>query len=196
LFTGIGGQGVQIASKALATAAVAEGRHVMLVPRYGGGMRGGMTNAEVTIGDRPLRALPVASSAWSAYVMDPSFWSTIAPKLRPGALLVVNSSLVTKRLDLPGATQVDVAATDVASDLGSPMSAGFVLLGAYVALTGLVELDQAVAAMRALIPAYRTQHIEANERALRAGAETVPALGAPAWTSGAVTADAPSEAAV
>jgi 2-oxoglutarate ferredoxin oxidoreductase subunit gamma len=196
LFTGVGGQGVQIASKALATAAVAEGRHVMLVPRYGGGMRGGMTNAEITIGDRPLRALPVASAAWSAYVMDPAFWSTIAPKLRAEALVVVNASLVTKDLGLPGATRVDVAAMDVASDLGSPMSAGFVLLGAFVALTGLVALDQVVAAMRALIPAYRTQHIEANERALRAGAETVPALGVPAWTDGAAAADTPSEAGV
>ena len=67
MFTGVGGQGVQIASKALATAAIDEGRQVMLVPRYGGGMRGGMTNAEVTIGDAPLRALPVATAAlWVA----------------------------------------------------------------------------------------------------------------------------------
>jgi hypothetical protein len=50
-----------------------------------------------------------------------------------------------------------------------------------VAVTGLVSLDSAIVAMRELVPAYRTQHLEANGRALRAGAAAVPALAAPAW---------------
>jgi 2-oxoacid:acceptor oxidoreductase gamma subunit (pyruvate/2-ketoisovalerate family) len=188
LFTGVGGQGVQIASKTLATAAIAEGRQVMLVPRYGGGMRGGMTNAEVTIGDRALRALPVATSAWSAYVMDPTFWSTIRPNLADGAVVVVNSSLFTGTVDVPGAKVFEVAASDIAAELGNPMTAGFVLLGAFVAVTGLVSLDSAIVAMRELVPAYRTQHLEANGRALRAGAALLPDLAEPAWVSDAAVA--------
>jgi 2-oxoglutarate ferredoxin oxidoreductase subunit gamma len=181
LFTGVGGQGVQIASKALATAAIDEGRQVMLVPRYGGGMRGGMTNAEVTVGDQALRALPVATAAWSAYVMDPSYWSTIRPNLAEGAVVVVNSSLFTEPVDVPGARVFEVPASDVAAELSSPMSAGFVLLGAFVALTALVSVEGTLSAMRQLVPAYRTQHLEANDRAIRAGATLVPAGGAPAW---------------
>ena len=188
LFTGVGGQGVQIASKTLATAAIGEGRQVMLVPRYGGGMRGGMTNAEVTIGDRALRALPVATSAWSAYVMDPTFYSTIRPNLADGAVVVVNSSLFTGTVDVPGANVFEVAASDVAAELGNPMTAGFVLLGAFVAVTGLVSLDSAIVAMRELVPAYRTQHLEANGRALRAGAALVPAQAVPAWAHDAAVA--------
>ncbi len=188
MFTGVGGQGVQIASKTLATAAIDEGRQVLLVPRYGGGMRGGMTNAEVTIGDGPLRALPVATSAWSAYVMDPSYWSTIQPHLASGAVVVVNSSLFTIPVDVPGATVFEVPASDVATELGSPMTRGFVLLGAYVAVTGLVTVDGAVEAMQQLVPSYRTQHLAANERAIRAGAAEVPALAAPAWSTGALSA--------
>jgi 2-oxoglutarate ferredoxin oxidoreductase subunit gamma len=75
----------------------------------------------------------------------------------------------------------EVAASDAAAELGNPMSAGFVLLGAFVALTGLVSVDSTVAAMRELVPAYRTQHLEANERAIRTGADLLPALAAPAW---------------
>jgi 2-oxoglutarate ferredoxin oxidoreductase subunit gamma len=188
MFTGVGGQGVQIASKTLATAAIDEGRQVLLVPRYGGGMRGGMTNAEVTIGDGPLRALPVATSAWSAYVMDPSYWSTIQPNLASGAVVVVNSSLFTIPVDVPGATVFEVPASDVATELGSPMSAGFVLLGAFVAVTGLVTVDGTVEAMQQLVPSYRTQHLEANERAIRAGAAEAPSLAAPAWPEGSLSA--------
>lgn len=181
LFTGVGGQGIQIASKALATAAMDEGRQVMLVPRYAGGMRGGMTNAELTVGDGPLRALPVADGAWSAFVMDPAHWHTVRPRLGPAPVVVANASLVTEPLDHPGATWWLVPASDVAAEVGSPMVAGFVLLGAFVAVTGLVGVEAVVAAMRQLVPAYRTQHLEANERAIRAGAASLPPLASPAW---------------
>jgi len=184
LFTGVGGQGVQIAARTLATAAMDEGRHVMLVPRYGGGMRGGMTNAEVTVGDRPLRALPVATDCWSAYAMDPSYWSTVRPHLRPGAVVVVNASLVDVEVGVEGATVFSVEAGAIADGLGAPMAAGFVLLGAYASLTGLVGVETLVGAMRQLVPPYRTQHLEANERALRAGAAAVTPLAAPAWAAG------------
>ena len=189
LCTGVGGQGVQIASKTLATAALDEGRQVMLVPRYGGGMRGGMTNAEITIGDQALRALPVATSAWSAYVMDPSYWSTIRPNLADGAVVVLNSSLCAGlSVDVPGARVFEVGASEVASELASPMSAGFVLLGAFVAVTGLVGVESAVGAMRQLVPAYRTQHLEVNARAIRTGAGLLAAGAAPAWGQTAVGA--------
>jgi 2-oxoglutarate ferredoxin oxidoreductase subunit gamma len=181
LFTGVGGQGIQIVSKALALAAVAEGREVLLVPSYSGFMRGGMTNAGLTVGDGPLRALPVITSAWSAFVMDPAYWETVRPNLSKGAVVVVNSSLFRLDVDVRDAEVFTVAATDRAADLGSPMSAGFVLLGAFAAITGLVGVEAVVGAMRQLVPAYRAQHLAANERAIQAGAETVPALAAPAW---------------
>jgi len=42
-------------------------------------------------------------------------------------------------------------------------------------------VESTVAAMRQLIPAYRTQHLEANARAIVAGAGLLPAGAAPAW---------------
>jgi 2-oxoglutarate ferredoxin oxidoreductase subunit gamma len=183
LFTGVGGQGVQISSKTLAMAANDEDRYTMLIARYAGGMRGGMTNAEVTIGDAPLRALPLVPSAWAAFVMSQAHWGTISDRLQPDAVVLVNSSLVS--LSPPDARLFEIPANDIAASLGNPLSAGFVLLGAFAALTGLVSVDGTVAAMRQLVPAYRTEHLEANEAALRAGAAAAPPLGAPAWPVGA-----------
>jgi 2-oxoglutarate ferredoxin oxidoreductase subunit gamma len=181
LFTGVGGQGVQIASKALAMAAVAEGFEVLLLPRYGGGMRGGMTNASLTIGDGTLQALPVITSAWSAFVMDPAYWETVRPNLASGAVVVVNSSVFDLPVEVTDAKVFRVPAKDMAVEMGNPMSAGFVMLGAFVAVTGLVSVEAAVGAMRELVPPYRTQHLEANERAIRAGAASVPTGAVPAW---------------
>lgn len=181
LFTGVGGQGVQIVSKALAMAAIAEDFEVMLLPRYGGGMRGGMTNATLTIADGELRALPVITSAWSAFVMDPAFWETVRPNLAEGAVVVVNSSVFDLPVAVPGARVFRVPAKDTALELGNPQSAAFVMLGAFVAITGLVGVDSAVSAMKQLVPPYRTQHVAANEAAIAAGAGSVPVLAAPAW---------------
>ena len=186
LFTGVGGQGVQIASKALAMAALAEGRDVLLIPSYGGFMRGGKTNAGLTLGDGPLRALPVITSAWSAFVMDQAFWETVRPNLAAGAVVVVNSSLFSLEVEVPRAQVFAVPASDMAAALGSPMSAAFLMLGAFAAVTGVVGVESVVGAMRQLVPAYREQHVAANARAIEAGAASVPTLAAPAWPDVAV----------
>ena len=48
-----------------------------------------------------------------------------------------------------------------------------VMVGAYAATTGLVGLDALIEGMRESIPPYRTQHIAANETAMRAGFDAV-----------------------
>ncbi len=61
------------------------------------------------------------------------------------------------------------------------MSAFMVMLGSYAAITGLVGIEALCGAMAASLPPYRRQHVEANEKALRAGCDRGPAGAAPAW---------------
>jgi 2-oxoglutarate ferredoxin oxidoreductase subunit gamma len=81
-----------------------------------------------------------------------------------------------------------VPATNVATELGNPLGGSMVILAAYAATTGIVERDALVDGMRASIPPYRTQHIEANERAIAAGWELLPANAHPAWERSAAHA--------
>ena len=169
VLTGIGGQGVQLAAKTLAMAATAEGRQVMMSSHYGGEMRGGQTEASVVISDGALRPVPILESTWSAFVMHPRYWPGVEDRLRPGGVAVYNRNVG----DL--ATEGDfemigVDAGDLAAGIGAPMAAGFVLLGAYAAATGMAGLESLVAAMKELVPPYRAQHVANNEAALRAGA--------------------------
>jgi Pyruvate/2-oxoacid:ferredoxin oxidoreductase gamma subunit len=63
LLTGIGGQGVQLAARVLAEAALVDGLEVQLFASYGGMMRGGNTDASVVISDQPIDAPPVVARA-------------------------------------------------------------------------------------------------------------------------------------
>ena len=183
LLTGIGGQGIQLSAKTLALAAVAEQRQAMMCGQYAGAMRGGQTDATVVVGDGPLRALPILPSAWSAFVMSPEYWEPTRARIRPGGVVVANSNLIGDEFPHEGLTLFRVAAGAIAAELSAPMSASYVLLGAYSAITGLVGVEALVGAMKETVPPYRTQHLAANEAALRAGAEAAPSGAAPAWTA-------------
>ncbi|MGO9877623.1 MAG: 2-oxoacid:acceptor oxidoreductase family protein [Acidimicrobiia bacterium] len=187
LITGIGGQGVQLAAQVLARAGALEGRSVMYLGLYGGMMRGGNTDSTVVIGDGPIEAPPVVSKAWSSIAMHDQYWPPIEAKLRPDGLVLVNDATFTADIHA-AVTVIRVPATNVATDLGNPLGGAMVMLAAYAATTAIVELASLVDAMRESIPPYRTQHIEANEQALRAGWELLPAHANPAWERSATHA--------
>jgi 2-oxoglutarate ferredoxin oxidoreductase subunit gamma len=177
LLVGIGGQGIQLIGKTLALAATNTGKQAMLAADYGGEMRGGPSNASVVIGSdhggEPLRSLPILPSAGAAIVANAKFTGPVPERLRPGGLLLVNSSIVDGAAGRATHRVVEVPATAMAAELGAPQSGGFVLLGAFNRLTNLVAHDDLVAAMRSLLPPYRAQHATANTEALAAGAAAV-----------------------
>ncbi|MGY1814043.1 2-oxoacid:acceptor oxidoreductase family protein [Blastococcus sp. SYSU D00820] len=173
LLAGIGGQGIQLIGKTLALAATAEGKHAMLAADYGGEMRGGPSNAAVVIGAAPLRALPILPSAEAAIVANHKFSGVVPERLAPGGLLLLNSSIVDPAQAGPAWRVVAVPATTMAAELGAPQSGGFVLLGAFNRLTGLVAEESLVAAMTSLLPPYRREHAAKNAEALAAGAAAV-----------------------
>jgi Pyruvate/2-oxoacid:ferredoxin oxidoreductase gamma subunit len=181
LLTGIGGQGVQLAATILARAATREGRHVMTLGTYGGSMRGGNTDSSVLVADRPISSPPIVSRAWSAIAAHPSWWPALRAKLRPDAIAVWNAELFGPEVEIGASVRVPVEATRIANELGSPLAASLVLLGAYVAATGLVSLDAALAAMEDSVPVYRREHLAKNAAALRAGFAAAAPGAAPAW---------------
>jgi Pyruvate/2-oxoacid:ferredoxin oxidoreductase gamma subunit len=155
-------------------AATAENRHALLYGEYGGEMRGGNSVVNVVVGARRLRALPVVSSASHAIVMHLKFWDEVAPRLRPDAVIATDASLADK---IPGNRRIiSIPSNELAVQAGNAMSAGLALLGGFNAATGLVATDSLVAAMKELIPSYRRQHVETNEKAIRLGAAAVKPL--------------------
>ena len=173
LIVGIGGQGIQLVGKTLALAANDAGLHAMLAADYGGEMRGGPSQSTVVVGDAPLRALPILPTAGAAIVMHDKFTGPVPERVRPDGLVVLNSSIVDPATVPDSHRVVALPVTDMARDLGAPQAAGLIVLGAFVAVTGVVDHEHMVAAMTSLLPPYRRQHVESNARALAAGAAAV-----------------------
>jgi 2-oxoglutarate ferredoxin oxidoreductase subunit gamma len=186
VLTGIGGQGIQLAAQVLARAAIAEGRQVQMFGSYGGMMRGGNTEATVVVADGAIEAPPTIAETWSAIFMHHDFSAPTRAKLRAGSLVLVNTSLFEGdfegSFDRDAYRIVELAATDIAVDLGNIMTASMVMLGAYVAATDIVSLDAIDAAIAGSLPAYRSQHVARNVAAVRAGFDVAPRALLPAWS--------------
>jgi Pyruvate/2-oxoacid:ferredoxin oxidoreductase gamma subunit len=180
--TGIGGQGVQLAARTLAVAAMSSNLEVMVFGSYGGAMRGGNTDATVVVGDGPILTPPTVISAWYGLGMHHAYWPDVAAKLRPGGVAVVDSSVFHEVPEFAGGHVVAIAASSVAIDIGAPKAGSMVALGALAAATKLVEIDALVAAAGHVLPSYRAEHAEANARAIEAGGSLVARPIVDAWT--------------
>lgn len=181
LVTGIGGQGVQLATQVLARALTLENRYVMSLGTYGGTMRGGNTDASLVYADRPISSPPIVASAWSGLAMHHRFWESARIRLRPGAILLVNAPIFDPEIDLSGFSPFPVPAVEIATAQGSPLAAAMVMVGAYAGLTGAVGIDALESAMEQSLPSYRRKLLDVNVAALRAGHARYLSARRPAW---------------
>lgn len=128
--SGFGGQGVLVAGMILADSGMEAGKNVTWYPSYGAEMRGGTAGCNVVISDEEI-ASPFCAQVDILFTMNESAIDKYESKLRPGGLLLVNSSIVhadkTYRDDVK---VVKVPATDIANELGNPRGANIVMLGA------------------------------------------------------------------
>lgn len=182
VMTGLGGQGIQLAAKLLAEAAMLEGREVMMFGIFMGMIRGGSSESTVVVGDGPIETPPIVPSAWAVLAMHGDGLAKLGAKIEPDGIVCTNRSLVPSPPAWPGVRQVGVEATDLAKEMGQPLGASMIALGAFVRATGIVAPDALRRALDTVIPPHRRKHVEANRRCLERGAAAVTAPDGPmAW---------------
>ena len=168
LMAGFGGQGMLLAGKVLAHAAMAEGKEVSWLPSYGPEMRGGTANVTVCLSDQPI-ASPLITAPCALLVMNLPSLEKFAPRVRPGGVIVVNASLVERDADRPDCTVIRVDARALATDSGTSRAANFVMLGAYVGLTASVAPESVEDEISSEFKGPKAKHVPASVAAFRAG---------------------------
>ncbi len=169
---GFGGQGVLFAGQLLAYAAMDEGKEVTWIPSYGPEMRGGTANCTVTISDEEIGSAMVRNPAAVIALNLPSL-DKYEPLVKPGGLLVVNSSIIERVPSRTDIRVVRVPGNDIAEKLGNQRMTNMVLLGALLANLGIMPVEAVEKALREHLPERHHKLLPLNYQALREGASYV-----------------------
>jgi len=169
IVAGFGGQGVLLLGQVLAYAGMVEGKEVSWLPSYGPEMRGGTANCTVVLSDTEIGS-PVVSQPSCVIALNLPSMEKFEPMLKPGGLLIINSSLIEKKAERDDIEVVKVAATEIANELGSGRVANMVALGAFVQQTGAVDFATLEEALKEVLPQRRHDLIPLNLQAIQRGA--------------------------
>lgn len=186
LFTGVGGQGVVLASEVIARVAAAEGYDVKQGEVHGAAQRGGAVVSHIRFGERVYSPLNMRGQADVMAAFEKLEAVRHAHYLRPGGVMIINdhrieptylNNTVTYPEDPVGFLKTKpfkilvLNATQVARELGNERVASLYLLGA---VSQFIPLKQAswdkVLAER--IPA---KLLEMNQRAFARGRQDASA---------------------
>ena len=175
IVSGIGGQGIQVASTLLCVAATARGWNACHYVILGSQIRGGLCECYSTISESATTGAPIFSECTAAIVMHPqSLPRGLHAKVLPGGLYLVNSTLVPDAQTQRSECKVlPIPATAIARELGNPLAASMVAIGAYAAATGLLEPEELAGRLNEVLPPYRSVLIDLNRKAIAAGAAFV-----------------------
>jgi 2-oxoisovalerate ferredoxin oxidoreductase beta subunit len=163
---GFGGQGVLLLGVGLADCGMRAGYQVSWLPSYGPEMRGGTANCHVRISHDPIGS-PVVEQSDVLIAMNKPSMLKFEADLRPDGVLLYDSSLIDTP---PSRTDVQVfavPATQLGDELGSTRAANMVMLGAYVGLSGVLDIDGVKRSLPHFVKAKSM--IALNERAIEKG---------------------------
>ncbi|MBE2222721.1 MAG: 2-oxoacid:acceptor oxidoreductase family protein [Anaerolineae bacterium] len=175
VISGFGGQGVLFTGQLLAYAGMDNDKHVTWIPSYGPEMRGGTANCTVIVSDDPVGSPLVAEPDVAVVLNLPSF-EKYEGLVKPGGLLVVNSSIVNAETLRNDIEVVSVPANQIADELGSVKMMNMAALGALLAKRPFLTLSQVKQALDDHLPARKADLLEANKLVLQKGYEVGTAV--------------------
>ena len=168
MIAGFGGQGVLLMGQLIAQGAMDEGKFVSWLPSYGPEMRGGTANCSVVVADEPVGS-PVVTEPDVAIIMNKPSLISFEKAVKPGGVLLYNTSLIDQAPTRTDIKVIGVACNDIAAELGNARVANMVMLGAYCQAAELIALESIEEAMRHKLGAKKEKMIPVNRLAIEKG---------------------------
>ena len=175
IFAGFGGQGMLLIGKFVAMANMLDGKHVSWLPSYGPEKRGGTANCSVTVSDEEVGS-PLVEQADVIVAMNLPSLDKFEPRVKPGGLLVVNSSIIDRKVERSDIRVVYCDANKIAEDVKNPKGANVAILGAMMgADENGVSVDKMVEAIKIELGEKKLKFLDGNKAAMLAGIEAAKA---------------------
>lgn len=172
LISGSGGQGVLFFGRLLAVSCMNDGKEVTWFPSYGAEMRGGTANCTVIISSEMIGS-PVIRNPGVLVAFNELSHAKFASCLRPGGLLLYDSSLFSTGRQRQDINTYAVPALAVAAVCATPAQANMVMMGALLSLTGIARLDSVLRGLAGLVGERCNETRRLNETAIKKGFEVL-----------------------
>ncbi len=170
LFSGFGGQGILFAGKLLAYKGLMDDKNVSWLPSYGPEMRGGTASCSVILSDRPVGS-PIISSPDVLVAMNLPSLARFEECVKPGGMILVDSSLVEQKVTRNDVTAFYIPATKTAGEKGFSTLANMIMVGKLLKELGEFDLETVEKAVSKVISAKHADMKEVNMNAIKTGAE-------------------------
>ena len=169
-FSGFGGQGILFSGKFIANKGLMEDKNVSWLPSYGPEMRGGTASCSVIVSDGAVGS-PIVSSPDVLIAMNLPSLDRYEKSVKAGGIIVLDSSLIERKVEREDVTAYYVPATKMASDNGIPTLANMIIAGKVLSVIGEFNEESITATLKKIISAKRADMFDMNLKALKLGAE-------------------------
>lgn len=172
IIAGFGGQGVLSMGKILAYSGVMQGKEVSWMPSYGPEMRGGTANVTVIVSDERINS-PILTKFDTAVILNQQSMDKFEEAVKPGGTLIYDGNGITRHPDRKDITIYRIDAADEASRLGMAKVFNMIVLGGFLKVKPIVELDYVRKGLEKSLPERYHHLIPDNEKAINTGMELI-----------------------
>jgi len=151
-FAGFGGQG--IIKSGIITAAAASihaGKNAVQTQSYGPESRGGACKSEVVISEEEID-FPKVVEPDILVLMSQHAYIDYVDDIKAGGIVILDPDMIPREKDSKNVKVFHVPATKIAEELGRKIVANIVMLGAFVAITGVLDENAVREAVKENIP--------------------------------------------
>ena len=172
IVSGFGGQGTLFAGQVLAYAALDAGKQVTWIPSYGPEMRGGTARCTVIISDEEIGS-PLTRNPSAVIALNLPSLDMYEPLIESGGLLIVNSSLIPRKVEREGVRDIYIPASEMAEEIGNVRLANMLMIGALLEAEEILPLDIVKKSLKEHIPERHKNTLPNNFKAMDEGAKFI-----------------------
>jgi len=167
--SGFGGQGILTLGNVIAEIGLIKNLQVTWMPSYGAEMRGGTANCSVILSEKMIGSPMVQNKIDILCAMNRPSIDKFLPKVSPGGLVFVNTSIVTDKVERSDVKIVEIDATNIAVKVGSARVANMVMLAGFLKETDLFTMEDITAVLEKRFGQKRPELIPLNLEAIKMG---------------------------
>jgi len=168
IIAGFGGQGVLSMGKILAYSGIMQDQEVSWMPSYGPEMRGGTANVTVILSDERISS-PILNFFDTAIILNQQSMDKFERSVKPGGILLYDPNGITRHPSRKDISIYQIEGAKLASDMGNPKIFNMIVLGAYLKVKPVVELENVIRGLKKSLPERYHKLIPMNEEAIHTG---------------------------